>query len=135
MSEQDTANNVSGLNSHEILKKLTGLEIFQKAMAGELLNAPFADTLNYKLIEVEKGRVVFGSTPSVKFSNPLGTMHGGYMATLLDSAMACAVHTTLGAPGSGRYASHGVGADAGSAGCRTGQCLRSARRRSHEAPG
>lgn len=95
MTEQKTAKRASGLNPHEVLKKLTGLEIFQKAMAGELLTTPFAETLDYRLIEVEKGRVVFGSLPSVKFSNPLGTMHGGYLATLLDSAMACAVHTTL----------------------------------------
>lgn len=97
MSEGNAAKRETGLNSHEVLKKLTGLEIFQKVLTGELLTTPFAETLDYQLIEVEKGRVVFGSTPSVRFSNPLGTMHGGYLATLLDSAMACAVHTTLGA--------------------------------------
>ncbi|RFU37543.1 PaaI family thioesterase [Actinomadura logoneensis] len=44
---------------------------------------------------LEPGRVVFGLTPDPKFANPLGTVHGGVLSTLLDSAMSCAVHTTL----------------------------------------
>ena len=88
-------NRKSGLVSHDVLKKLSGLEIFQKMLAGELLMPPFAETLDYTLVEVERGRVVFGGKPKLAFSNPLGTIHGGYLATLLDSAMACAVHTTL----------------------------------------
>ena len=88
-------NRKSGLVSHDVLKNLSGLEIFQKMLAGELLMPPFAETLDYNLLEVEKGRVVFGGEPKSAFSNPLGTIHGGYLATLLDSAMACAVHTTL----------------------------------------
>lgn len=88
-------NRKSGLEPHEVLKNLSGLEIFQKMMAGELLMPPFAETLEYTLLEVEEGRVVFGGQPKLAFCNPLGTIHGGYLATLLDSAMACAVHTTL----------------------------------------
>lgn len=81
--------------AHDVLKNLSGLEIFQKMLAGELLMPPFAETLDYKLVEVTRGRVVFGGAPKLAYSNPLGTIHGGYLATLLDSAMACAVHTTL----------------------------------------
>ena len=88
-------NRKSGLIAHDVLKNLSGLEIFQKMVAGELLMPPFAETLDYTLVEVERGRVVFGGHPKLAFSNPLGTIHGGYLATLLDSAMACAVHTTL----------------------------------------
>lgn len=88
-------NRKSGLIAHDVLKDLSGLEIFQKMAAGELLMPPFAETLDYTLVEVERGRVVFGGTPKLAYSNPLGTIHGGYLATLLDSAMACAVHTTL----------------------------------------
>jgi len=75
--------------------QLSGLEIFQRMLAGEFLMPPFAETLDYRLLEVERGRVIFGGKPKLAFRNPLGTIHGGYIATLLDSAMACAVHTTL----------------------------------------
>ena len=99
MHEQKALENKrkSGLVSHDILKNLSGLEIFQKMLVGELLMPPFAETLDYTLLEVERGRVIFGGTPKLAYSNPLGTIHGGYLATLLDSAMACAVHTTLAA--------------------------------------
>lgn len=86
---------VSGLTAHEVLKNLSGMEIFQKMIDGELPMPPFAETLDYRIVEIEEGRVVFGGKPKVEYSNPLGTIHGGYIATLLDSAMACAVHTTL----------------------------------------
>jgi uncharacterized protein (TIGR00369 family) len=53
--------------------------------------------LGFKVAEVEKGRVVFAYRPVFDHYNPLGTVHGGIAATLLDSVMGCAVHTTLGA--------------------------------------
>jgi uncharacterized protein (TIGR00369 family) len=49
----------------------------------------------FDLAEVEHGRAVFEGTPRLEHYNPLGTVHGGYAATLLDSCMGCAVHTTL----------------------------------------
>lgn len=52
-------------------------------------------TLQFRLLEAEEGRVVFGGAPDGPFLNPLGTIHGGYAAALLDSCMGCAVHTTL----------------------------------------
>ena len=51
--------------------------------------------MDFDIAEVEEGRVVFVGTPSAGFFNPLGTIHGGWTATILDSAMACAVHATL----------------------------------------
>jgi uncharacterized protein (TIGR00369 family) len=58
---------------------------------------PIADTLGLKLVEVEEGRVVFEGTPGLHVYNPIGTVHGGYAATLLDSACGCAVHSQLSA--------------------------------------
>jgi uncharacterized protein (TIGR00369 family) len=57
--------------------------------------APIADALDFRLAELEDGRVVFEGAPSFKVYNPIGTVHGGYAATLLDSACGCAVHSRL----------------------------------------
>src|SRR5688572_18604171 len=51
--------------------------------------------MDIRLTEIVKGRAVFTGTPQEYHYNPLGTVHGGYGATLLDSAMGCAVHSTL----------------------------------------
>jgi uncharacterized protein (TIGR00369 family) len=53
-------------------------------------------TLNFRLVEADDGRVVFASVPGTHVYNPIGTVHGGYAATLLDSACGCAVHSKLG---------------------------------------
>jgi len=54
-------------------------------------------TLGFKLVTLEEGRVVFAGTPGRHVYNPIGTVHGGYAATLLDSACGCAVHSRIGA--------------------------------------
>ena len=74
---------------------LDGLALMQAMMAGKLPYAPIAKTLDFMLIEVEKGRAVFQGTPRPEHLNPLGTVHGGWFATLLDSALGCAVHTMI----------------------------------------
>lgn len=56
---------------------------------------PIGDTLEFALVELERGRVVFKGSPSRKVYNPIGSVHGGYAATLLDSACGCAVHSSL----------------------------------------
>ena len=73
-----------------------GLEQLRAVMAGRH-RPPMIETLDFDLVEVEEGRVVFEGTPARRFYNPLGTVHGGYAATLLDSATGCAVHTKLAA--------------------------------------
>lgn len=73
---------------------LSGLETLQ-LLIREQRSPPIADTLEFALVEVEKGRAVFEGTPTERVYNPLGTVHGGYAATLLDSACACAVHASL----------------------------------------
>jgi uncharacterized protein (TIGR00369 family) len=73
----------------------SGLEILQAMGTGELPPPPVMHTLGMSGIEVAEGRIVFRLQPQEFHYNPLGTMHGGVLATLLDSAAACAVHTTL----------------------------------------
>ena len=80
----------------DVLKELDGLTLIQRIAAGELPGPSMAQTLNFWMETVENGRVVFRGEPKAGFFNPLGTVHGGWCATLLDSCMGCAVHTTLG---------------------------------------
>lgn len=84
-----------GLIPPEVWREQSGLEIFQKMAAGEFPQPPFAKLIDFRISEVEKGRVVFVGKAKTDYYNPFGTTHGGFIATLLDSAMACAVHTTL----------------------------------------
>lgn len=79
----------------ERLLGLTGREVLEMMRSGELPPAPFAAVMGVELVEVGEGRVVFAGRPSAAFLNPLGTVHGGWTATILDSAMGCAVHSTL----------------------------------------
>ena len=73
----------------------TGLQIMQAMMQGDLPYPPIAKTLDFTIIEVGEGHAVFQGTPGPTHLNPLGTIHGGWYATLLDSALGCAVHTML----------------------------------------
>ncbi|MBX3653724.1 MAG: PaaI family thioesterase [Ramlibacter sp.] len=73
----------------------TGLEIMQAMLRGELPWPPIARTLDFQLMEVSEGRAVFQGTPGPAHLNPMGGIHGGWYATLLDSALGCAVHTLM----------------------------------------
>nr|WP_217346176.1 PaaI family thioesterase [Noviherbaspirillum sp. L7-7A]MBV0880564.1 PaaI family thioesterase [Noviherbaspirillum sp. L7-7A] len=84
-----------GVASREQIAGKTGLEIMQSLLRGELPAPPISDTLDFALIEVDYGRAVFQGRPLERHYNPLGTVHGGWFATLLDSALGCAVHTAL----------------------------------------
>ncbi|MFG5409294.1 PaaI family thioesterase [Piscinibacter sakaiensis] len=75
----------------------TGMEVFALMLSGALPYPPIAETLDFQLVEVAHGRAVFQGTPLLRHYNPLGSVHGGWFATLLDSALGCAVHTTLAA--------------------------------------
>jgi uncharacterized protein (TIGR00369 family) len=79
----------------ELLEKPpSGLDQLRAWIAGGRQPA-IGDTLGFKLVEVEEGRAVFEGTPGLHVYNPIGTVHGGYAATLLDSACGCAVHSSL----------------------------------------
>lgn len=79
----------------ERLAGLAGHEVLAMMLAGELPVPPFAPTTRIDLVEVAPGRIVFTGTPDRAFLNPMGTVHGGWIATILDSAMGCAVHSSL----------------------------------------
>lgn len=83
------------LATAQAARGLTGLDFLRKIIAGELPPPPIAHTLDYALLEVEQGRAVFGMRPGEIHYNPIGMVHGGIPCTLLDSAMGCAVHSTL----------------------------------------
>jgi uncharacterized protein (TIGR00369 family) len=72
-----------------------GLSVMRRIIAGELPPAPVAETLGFALTEVDTGRAVFTGTAQPWHYNPIGSVHGGVVATLLDSATGCAVHTRL----------------------------------------
>ncbi len=74
---------------------LTGLELMQAMLRGDLPYAAIAKTLDFTIVEVSEGRAVFQGTPGPAHRNPMGTIHGGWYATLLDSALGCAVHTMM----------------------------------------
>ena len=89
-----------GLASPAQVAGKSGLEVMHALLAGELPYAEIAHTLDFTLIEVAPGRAVFQGTPLQRHLNPLGSVHGGWFATLLDSALGCAVHTLM-PPGRG----------------------------------
>jgi uncharacterized protein (TIGR00369 family) len=76
--------------------RLSGVEVLRKMMA-DGLGPPIGSTLKFTLAEIEPGRAVFRATPGPHAYNPIGVVHGGYAATLLDSACGCAVHSMLAA--------------------------------------
>lgn len=86
-----------GIIEPKVLMSMSGIEALEAIIAGKLPAPPIARTLNYGLVEAEPGRAVFAGVPSTDHYNPLSCVHGGYIATLLDSAMGCAVHTKLAA--------------------------------------
>jgi uncharacterized protein (TIGR00369 family) len=79
----------------EAARGLTGLEYLRKIVAGELPRPPISAMMNFGLAELSEGSAVFTVEPAEYHYNPIGVVHGGLAATLLDSAMGCAVHSTL----------------------------------------
>lgn len=84
-----------GVAPFETMTGMTGLEALRALIAGDLPPPPMAVTLNFRLAEADEGRALFLGTARRDFYNPLGTVHGGWAATVLDSALGCAVHSTL----------------------------------------
>jgi uncharacterized protein (TIGR00369 family) len=85
---------------------MSGLEYMRAVVRGEVPPPPIAVTMRLRPVELEEGRVVFEGEPGEEHYNPIGVVHGGYAATLLDSALGCAVHTTL--PVGAAYTSLGL---------------------------
>lgn len=83
------------LVSAQLGRTMSGLEYLQAIQAGTVPPAPIAVLIGMQIVEVEEGRVVFSAQPDEYHYNPIGTVHGGIAATLLDSALGCAVHSML----------------------------------------
>ncbi len=75
--------------------ELTGLELMAQIIDGSKPPPPIARLLEMELVEVQEGRALFALAPAEWMYNPIGSVHGGVAATILDSCMGCAVHTTL----------------------------------------
>jgi uncharacterized protein (TIGR00369 family) len=86
--------------------EMAGLDYMRALVAGDLPPAPIAVTMNMRPTDLEEGRVVFAGRPGEEHYNPIGVVHGGYAATILDSVLGCAVHTTL--PAGVAYTSLGL---------------------------
>jgi uncharacterized protein (TIGR00369 family) len=84
-----------GVATRDQVAGKSGLEMFKAMIAGELPAAPISRTLDFILVEAEHGHVVFQGRPGMAHYNPMGIVHGGWFATLLDSALGCAVASTL----------------------------------------
>jgi uncharacterized protein (TIGR00369 family) len=79
----------------EIRNSYDGLGFLQAIVDGTLPQAPMCEVLGFHLIEVENGRAVFEGLPDFCHYNPIGTVHAGFAATLLDSALGCAIFSTI----------------------------------------
>lgn len=84
-----------GILRKDDIAGLSGLEQLSRIVDGRFPTPPMAEHLGFRMMDVSEGRAVFEGTPRSEFLNPLGTVHGGWAATVLDSALACSVHTTL----------------------------------------
>ena len=94
MSKADRAIHY-GVVPTETAKTMPGLELLTAIMEGTLPAPPIQQTLDFRLVKVERGYTAFAAIPKFEYYNPLGSIHGGYTASLLDSCMSCAVHSTL----------------------------------------
>lgn len=100
MSENDTSRTRTyswddPMATLQIGMKMEPLDYMQAMLCGDLPRPPIADTLDFVLREIERGRAIFTGQPAEYLYNPIGVVHGGYAATLLDSALGCAIHTML----------------------------------------
>lgn len=84
-----------GVASRAMLAGKTGLQQLQAMLDGLAPRPPISDTLDFTLVTVADGEAIFQGRPQFRHYNPLGSVHGGWFATLLDSALGCSVHTTL----------------------------------------
>jgi uncharacterized protein (TIGR00369 family) len=76
-------------------RRMAGLDFLRAIMAGGLPLPAIQASLDFRLVEIDEGRVVFKGSPGEYLYNPLGSVHGAYYAALLDSALGCAIHTLL----------------------------------------
>jgi uncharacterized protein (TIGR00369 family) len=83
------------LETFRAAAEMSGLEFLRAIAEGRLAQPPMAELMGFDGVEAEEGRVVFASVPDEYHYNPIGVVHAGFAMTLLDSAMGCAVQSTL----------------------------------------
>lgn len=83
------------LPPREVLLSMSGLEFTRAMLDGRLPGPAMAQTLNFTLTEIDKGRAVFRGAPKFAFTNPMGGVHGGWYGAVLDSALGCAAMTMV----------------------------------------
>lgn len=84
-----------GIVPIDVAKQLSGLEFLQGMLTGQTPHATLSQTLDFLLVEVSEGKAVFQGQPGAAHLNPMGTVHGGWFSTLLDSALGCCVHSMM----------------------------------------
>lgn len=84
-----------GVIDPDVLRQLSGLDFLRGIIDGRFPGPPISELLGFRIVRADPGEVAFATTPAFHHYNPIGTVHGGFIATLLDSCMACAVQTTL----------------------------------------
>jgi uncharacterized protein (TIGR00369 family) len=94
--QAEVAMPATGVVSPDVLMSYDGVSFLRALLDGTLPPPPITETLGFRLASVEPGRVVFEGEPQFRHYNPIGMVHGGFAMTLLDSALGCAVHSTLG---------------------------------------
>lgn len=92
-----TADVTAGPLTQDEIRSMTGLEFLRAIVEGRHTSPAMGTTLGFRLAEVSKGRALFRGTPTAAHVNPMGTVHGGYAMTILDSALGCAIHSTCAA--------------------------------------
>jgi uncharacterized protein (TIGR00369 family) len=94
-TEQLQSDAPAAVSAADILASVSGLDFLRMIADGRFPGPPIAELLGFHPAEVEKGRIVFAATPGARHYNPIGSVHGGFAATLLDSCMSCAVQSML----------------------------------------
>ena len=89
------ANSLDALPDYERLTSMSGLQFMQGILDGTVPGPPIGFTMGFNLYDVERGRVTFRGAPQFEVMNPMGSVHGGWYGTILDSCMACAVMTEV----------------------------------------
>lgn len=90
-----TATTIQDIPNQQELLSMSGLQFMQGVLSGQIASPQIFALMDFALFHVEKGRVLFRGTPAFSHTNPVGTIHGGWYGAILDSAMGCAVMTTV----------------------------------------
>ncbi len=84
-----------GVVAPDVLKSYDDLDFLKAIIDGTVPNPPISELMGFHLVEAEEGRAVFEGLPEFRHYNPIATVHGGFAATLLDSALGCAIFSTI----------------------------------------